>query len=135
MKHTDFWRLKCRDCGSCDIDVNSDDKKTVTIKCNECGYSKKINSKPCSLLNLNGGINRVDIYEFNTGEKPTGEQLEIINKFEKSVLNFLQQNYSPESGCLWHRDRLFAYLSGSLRYAAEQSEGKVEYIEEEKVLK
>lgn len=133
MKHTDFWKLKCRDCGSYDINVNSVDEKTVMIKCDECGYFKKVNNKKGFLINLEGNINRGDVYEFNTGNKPTEEQLEIINKFEKSVLNFLQQNYSPESGCLWHRDRLFAYLSGSLRYAAEQSEGKVEYIEEEKV--
>lgn len=128
MKHTDFWKLKCRDCGSYDISINSHDEKTVTIKCNECGYFKKVNNEKGADNDLEWKINRGDIYEFNTGEKPTEEQLEIINKFEKTAFNYIKNTKPPK--CFSY-DTYAAIFADTLRYAAEQSEGKVEYVEGE----
>lgn len=127
MKHTDFWKLKCRDCGSYDISINSDDEKTVTIRCNECGYFKKVDNNADNDLEWKN--NRGPVYEFNTGNKPTEEELEIINKFMMSIWDFDVHNEMPRNS--YFPPIFFAYVRESLRYAAEQSEGKVEYIEGE----
>lgn len=129
MKHTDFWKLKCHDCGSYDISINSDDEKTVTIKCNECGYLKKVDNNADNDLGWKN--NRGAVYEFNTGNKPTEEELEIINKFMMSIWDFYVHNEIPRNS--YFPPIFFDYIEEILRYAAEQSEGKVEYIEEEKV--